>query len=109
MRIVLVCLAALMMVSACTEKKSRVYFNGIYYPSKAKHASDDRQSFVVTVKRATKGIEGAREAGRVEGTKYCLKNFGTSEINWVQGPDAENGTLNLSGSDLKLTGSCVTW
>ncbi|WP_120500800.1 hypothetical protein [Roseovarius sp. EL26] len=109
MRIVLLCLVALLTVSACTEKRQRVYFNGVYYPTKAKSASEDRQSFVVTVKRATKGLDGAREAGRLEGTKYCLKNFGTSEIKWVQGPDAKNGTLNLSGSDLKLTGACVTW
>ncbi len=109
MRVLVACLIAVLAVSACTKKENRVLFNGLYYPSKAKSASDNRQGFAVTVKRATKGLDGAREAGRYEGTRYCLKNFGTSEIKWAQGPDADNGTLNLSGSSLKLTGSCVTW
>ena len=109
MRVILLCLLTVCAVAACAKKEERVLFNGQYYPTKSKSASEDRQGFVVSVKRATKGLDGAREAGRLEGTKYCLKNFGTSDIKWVQGPDAENGTLNISGGNLNLTGSCVTW
>ena len=55
--VLLVAMIAVFVVSACTKKESRVLFNGLYYPSKAKSASDDRQGFAVTVKRATKGLD----------------------------------------------------
>lgn len=96
-------------VAGCANNSDRVYFNGNYYPAKAKRDKDVTQGFVVTVQRVSKGLDGAREAGRYEGTRYCIKTFGTSEIDWVRGPDAKDGTLQVSGSRLVLSGRCVTW
>lgn len=96
-------------LAACSKKEDRVYFNGIHYPSKETAGKDDRKLFKVAVRRVEKGMDGAREAGRYGGTRYCLKNFGTSEIEWIQGPDAEDGTLVVEGGRLILTGRCVLW
>lgn len=96
-------------IAACSKKEDRVYFNGIYYPSKETADKADRKLFKVAVRRVEKGIDGAREAGRYGGTRYCLKNFGTSEIDWIQGPDGDDGTLSVEGGRLVLTGRCVLW
>lgn len=98
-----------LVLAGCSNNSDRVFFNGNYYPAKAKRDKDTDKGFVVTVQRISKGLDGAREAGRYEGTRYCIKTFGTSEIDWVRGPDAEDGTLQVSGSRLVLSGKCVTW
>lgn len=101
--------AAALAVPACTKKNTRVLFNGNYFPAKSSAVKDDRQSFVVRVQRIERGLDGAREAARYEATRYCIENFGTSEIEWIRGPDAEDGTLDISGSTLVVSGTCVLW
>ncbi len=98
-----------MLLGACEDKAQRVFFAGNYYPSKASSSKDDREAFVVSVRKADQGLTGAREAGRYEGVKYCIKNFGSSEIDWVRGPDAKDGTLLIQDGKLILQGRCVTW
>ncbi len=87
-----------------------MYFDGKYYPIKAR-ASDkaDRKTFTVSVRRADQGLAGAREAGRYGGKQYCLKNYGTSEIRWIVGPDTPQSALGYSGGRLALSGTCVLW
>lgn len=109
MRLVCVLLIALLGATACTKKSERLLFNGVYYPTKAKRVKGDREQFVVTVRRADRGVEGARSAGRHGGTNYCLKNYGTSDIDWSDGPDGEDGTLTVSGGSLTFRGKCVLW
>ncbi len=102
-------LVAAFALSACQKRNERVLFDGKYYPVKESGAKGDRNSFVVTVRRAEQGLDAAREAGRHGGTRYCLKNFGTSDIDWTQGPDAEDAELELSGGNLIFRGRCVLW
>ncbi|RKT30413.1 hypothetical protein BXY70_2402 [Roseovarius halotolerans] len=109
MRGLILILTACTVLAACGDRAKRVYFNGNYYPTKATKASDDRQDFVVTVRRTDQGLTGAREAGRYEATRYCLTDFGTSEIAWTQGPDAEDGRLQLANGNLVLRGRCIIW
>ncbi len=97
-------------VAGCTRKEERMYFDGKYYPAKARAADkSDRKAFVVTVRRIKQGLRGAREAGRHAGMRYCLKNFGTSEIEWTLGPDRPVAQLDISGGRLSLGGRCVPW
>ena len=97
-------------LAGCAKKDERVFFDGNYYPSKARAVSkDDRQEFSVAVRRVDQGLAGARQAGRHGGTEYCLKNFGTSDIEWIVGPDAPDAALGLPGSSLTMRGSCVLW
>ncbi|WP_338548466.1 hypothetical protein [Roseovarius phycicola] len=96
-------------LSACARKNERILFDGNFYKSRAKHTSDDRQSFRVKVSRANQGLNGARAAGEHEGNRYCIENFGTSEIEWVNGPDADETALNFDGNTLVLSGRCILW
>jgi hypothetical protein len=98
-----------MALPACGDRAAKVRFNGEYYPAKVSRDRDARKQFQVAVRQVDRGLTGAREAGRYEATRYCLKNFGTSDIAWVNGPDAEEGRLQLSNGRLLLSGSCVTW
>jgi hypothetical protein len=102
-------LGALVALPACGDRAARVQFNGEYYPAKVSRDRDARKQFDVSVRRVDRGLTGARAAGRYEATRYCLKNFGTSDIEWVNGPDAEAGRLQISNGRLLLSGECVTW
>ena len=102
--------AGLVAVSGCAKKSERVFFDGKYYPTKARAADkSDRHSFVVSVRRADQGLKGARAAGDYGGKQYCLKHYGTSEIRWSVGPDAPAAALARSGSGLAFSGRCVLW
>lgn len=105
----LLALCALAVLAGCSNNKNRVLFDGEYFRTKAKSASEDRLSFVVRVPSVDRSLEGAREAGAYEGARYCIENFGTSEIAWVQGPDGDAGTLVVDGNTLTLSGRCVLW
>jgi hypothetical protein len=97
-----------LLLSACAERKAdRVAFDGVYFRSNASKVDKKRDQFEVTVSPASSSLEGAREAGRYEATRYCIGTFGTSNIDWVQGPDAEAGTLRISGDKLLLRGACA--
>lgn len=103
-------LCVLMALGGCTEKAKRVTFDGKYYPTREKGAGKaERDQFTVTVRRASQGLDGAREAGRHGGSKYCIKNFGTSEIEWARGPDDPAETLIINNSNLVFSGRCITW
>ena len=108
-RILALPLLAAMLLGACQDKESKVYFDGKHYPAKGKAVKGDRESFVVTVRKVAQGVDGAREAGRHAGVRYCIENFGLSDIIWEKGPDAEDGTLVTEGGNLVLTGKCVVW
>jgi hypothetical protein len=53
-------------------------------------------------------LVGAREAGRYEATKYCINQYGTSDIAWVSGPDVEDGSLTINNDELQLRGACTS-
>lgn len=87
-----------------------MFFNGKFYPTKERAANkSDRKEFVVTVRRASQGEAGARAAGEHGGMRYCLKNYGTSEIEWIVGPDAPAGTFDVSKNSIAMRGKCILW
>ena len=85
-------------------EENKVSFDGYYFSSKLSRSKLDDRSFDLTVRRANRSLSGAREAGRYEATKFCIKNFGTSDIKWVLGPD--DHSIGLTGKVLNLTGQC---
>ncbi len=95
-------------LGACAKPGERVLFDGKYYPARVKKDGDQRENFVVTVQRVEQGLNGAREAGRYEGITYCVENYGSSDITWINGPEDEAAALTDSGN-LVLRGSCVKW
>ena len=85
-------------------EENKVSFEGYYFASKLSRSKLDDRSFDLTVRRANRSLSGAREAGRYEATRFCITNFGTSDIKWVLGPDDQS--IGLTGKVLKLSGQC---
>jgi len=85
-------------------EENKVSFEGYYFSSKLSRNKIDNRSFDLTVRRANRSLSGAREAGRYEATRFCIKNFGTSDIKWIRGPDDQS--IGLTGKVLKLSGQC---
>ena len=85
-------------------EENKITFDGYYFSSKLSRSKLDDRSFDLTIKRANRSLLGAREAGRYEATRFCVKNFGTSDIKWVLGPDDQS--IGLTGKVLKLSGKC---
>jgi hypothetical protein len=98
------CLILLGCSNPLTLEENKVSFDGYYFPYKLVRNKADDRSFDLTVKRANRSLLGAREAGRYEATRFCIKIFGTSDIKWFLDPDDEN--ISLTGRVLKLSGQC---
>ena len=86
-------------------EENKVSFDGYYFSSKLTRNKLDDRSFDLKIRRANRSLLGAREAGRYEATRFCIKNYGTSDIKWVLGPDDQS--IGLTGKVLKLSGQCV--
>ncbi len=101
-------LAAALVVAGCSDPDSKVLFDG--YDFRAKTAPVDkkrsRADFTVTIKDATRSLDGAREAGRYQGTRYCIANYGNSDIDWAVGPDTDPAQLRFVDGDLSFQGTC---
>ena len=110
---VLGALVAMSFVAACggvgiSSSSNRVFFDGHYFRAKAKPV-DKRATpteFTVVVNDVSASLDGAREAGRFEGTKFCIHNFGTSQILWKVGPDSDPQSLRIVDDKLTFAGAC---
>ena len=102
-------LCATLALAACGKPGERMRFNGNYYPAKLQQTGESRESFVVSVSDPGQGIEGAREAGRFEATRFCIETFGDSTIDWRAGYDPDAGAAVIDNGRLILRGACVKW
>lgn len=101
-------MTAVLFLSACSGiRGDKVAFDGVNFRSTSSAIEKQRDFFEVTVAPASSSISGAREAGRYEATRYCIENFGSSDMNWLQGPDAADGTLTIDNDRLILRGTCT--
>lgn len=105
-------MALALMVSGCAKTRDlvagreKLAFDGQYFRADLSASKEDRAVFAVTVRDAAKSIDGAREAARYEATKYCIQQYGNSSVDWVVGPDAEDGQLVITNGDLNFNGVC---
>lgn len=105
--LVLLLLGAL---AACTERKERPVFDGVYYPAKSRGVKQDLRMVTASVSRANRGVEGAKKAAVHEATRYCIENFGTSRIDWAGVPEGQEGPVfQRAGDRVSVTGRCVIW
>ncbi|MDT8329266.1 MAG: hypothetical protein RQ750_18180 [Roseovarius sp.] len=100
---------AVLMLAGCTEIKERSFFEGKYYPPKTRVEKGDRRNFTASVRRASRGINGAQQAAVHEATRYCLESFGTSEIEWSGVAKGEGPVYGRSGDTVSVTGRCIIW
>ena len=99
---------AVLFLTACTERRSeRVAFDGVFFRSNSSKVDRQRDQCEVSFSPVSASREGAREAGRYEAIRYCIKQFGSSDITWTEGPDAEDGTFRINGDKLVLRGACT--
>ncbi|AVO37207.1 hypothetical protein [Pukyongiella litopenaei] len=107
----LAALVAVVVPAGCSTFKrdeGRIAFDGVYFRSKT--AAVDKKvtlaDFTTTVKGVSASFDGAREAGRYEGTRYCISNYGTSKIDWSVGPDTDPQRLTIVDDTLTFSGRC---
>lgn len=106
LRVALLSLSALVLLTACTASDDRIRFDGAHFRTKAKKVDDDRAVFAVSVSRASQTLAGAVEAGKYEATRYCIKNFGSSRVEWAHGPDVDPQSFLTSKDTLVMQGEC---
>lgn len=82
-------------------------YEGRRFDARASASEADAREIVVTVSPASISPRGAQEAGRYEAYKYCLRNYGGSDIDWQVGPDAPASTLRIVDDTLVLAGRCT--
>lgn len=102
-------LTILVGLAACGQRnKNQPAFDGFLF--KTKTSSVDKKvslaDFSATVFDASASLDGAREAGRYEGTKYCIANYGSSNVDWVIGPDSDPSQLTLVDNAITFRGRC---
>lgn len=86
--------------------KSRILFEGNYYPTSLKSTRRTRETILIKVGRADQGVSGALQAAKMASTKHCILYYGTSDVLWDQPLDADSLTASLSAGTLTLTGKC---
>lgn len=86
-------------------------YEGTIFKGKLQRDSDDRANFSVTVRGADRGLPGALEAGRIEANRYCIEQYGNSDITWSGlSPDSDPETVQLlDGGMLSMSGRCSAW
>ncbi|WP_050928115.1 hypothetical protein [Aestuariivita boseongensis] len=107
MRTLIIAALACSVIAGCNRKDERILFDGQAFRAKATHVEkSDRRDFVASVSPVSASLEGAREAGRYEGTKYCINEYGTSQITWTASPDAEPQAWTLDRDTVTFAGRC---
>lgn len=101
-------LALIAVLAGCSGDKDKILFDGYDFRSKTAPVDKKRSraDFTVTIKDATRSLDGAREAGRYQGTRYCIANYGNSDIDWAVGPDTDPAQLRIVDGDLSFQGTC---
>ncbi|MCW8842024.1 MAG: hypothetical protein OQK00_01275 [Rhodobacteraceae bacterium] len=109
--LLLVCTVAI--VAGCANlrdrvsRSERVTFDGLYFPASVDRIDrDNRDHIKVYVQKPRQSLKAAREAGRFEAVKYCIKEYGTSQIDWINGPDVEDAALVFDRERLVFEGKC---
>ena len=109
--LMVICAAA--MVAGCSNLRERVSrsdratFDGLYFPTSAKRIDrENRDHIQVFVQKPRQSLKAAREAGRYEAVRYCIQEYGTSQIDWINGPDVEDSGLVFDKDTLVLEGKC---
>jgi len=99
--------AVFAMLAGCTDPSRQVLFDGLQFNGRTNVDKEDKRNFVATASPVSQSLEGAREAARFEGTSYCVRKYGRSDIEWSASPDAEATELNIVEDVLTVQGRCA--
>ena len=79
---------------------------GLPYRAKLQKG-EDRRDFTVTVDARGAPLNRARESARYEATRYCLRRFGNSNIDWVMDASGTDwASARTTDGDLIVRGRC---
>jgi len=91
----------------CAQPDEDDLFDGQYFSTRARSESRaDPERFTVLVRGVSASPKGAREAGHYQGVRYCLRHYGTSDIDWVVGPQHPPEQLQAGHDTFQLQGRC---
>ncbi|GAA6162772.1 hypothetical protein NBRC116590_04760 [Pelagimonas sp. KU-00592-HH] len=96
-------------LSACGRfsDENALTFDGFYFRTDVDlFERKVRDHFRVEVRNPQQSLAGAREAGRHEAISHCIEQYGTSVIEWVDGPDVEDAELIFDKDTLVFEGYC---
>ncbi len=102
-------LGALLLAAGCDRYRDRqVPFDGYLFKSKARAVDKklSRADFTATIWPVSQSLKGTREAARYEGTKYCIAEYGTSQVDWTIGPDTPAEQFMIVDDTLTFSGRC---
>lgn len=104
----LFCCCVAVLVAGCNRPEDRVTFGGYYFRTDASpiDKKNTLRDFTVSIRNVEQSLDGARAAGGYEGTRYCIKNFGTSRIDWTVGPATDPQNLRITDGRLSFQGTC---
>ncbi len=107
-KLLTVALVSAGVLAGCSDKDSRPVFDGVAFRTKASVVDKKvtRAFFEAEVFDVASSPVGAREAMRYAGTTYCIKNYGTSKIDWEVDLDDPDAPLPRSGDNAVLRGTC---
>ena len=100
-------LVVLALLASCGNQDDKIAFDGQVFRSKAKVVDKEKDHIEIEVRPVSASLDGAREAGRYEATRYCIANYGTSNVVWSLSPDAEESALKIENDTLLLQGVCT--
>ncbi len=111
-----VCIAVVAALAGCSGTRnalnSQSYaYEGYGFKGRLQRDKADRAQFAVTVRGADRGVIGALEAARIEANRYCIAQYGNTDISWNGiGPDSDVSDVALTdGGTLELSGRCSSW
>ena len=67
----------------------------------------DRRDFLVSVSAGGVSVDDVRESARFPATRYCLKTFGGSDIDWLTNPDTGDWSFARDGQNMIFSGHCL--
>ncbi|WP_425098432.1 hypothetical protein [Tropicibacter sp. S64] len=82
-------------------------FDGQRFNGGVRSERGNRVNFVATARPVSKSFTGAIEAARYEGIQHCIKFYGTSDIDWQEGPDAPREAMRVENDTLTFRGTCL--
>lgn len=99
-------LGAVIMVAGCSDDDDRVRFDGKFFPTKVSKVDGQRDQIVVTVKQVAQSPKGALAAGRYAAVSYCVGLYGSSDIDWIVGPDTDPSQIRITDNTMTFRGTC---
>ena len=106
MKLAVAGMLALSVMAGCTNKRNLIAFDGHFYRVKVSKVDKERHVFAVRVRDVSQSLDGALEAARHGGNSYCIRNYGSSKIDWVVGPDTPPENLRIVDDTLVFQGVC---